>query len=105
MKRPNKFGAKAIEIDGHRFPSRKEGRRYCVLKQLERAGLISNLRLQVPYKLVVNGVLVSEYVADFVYDNAEAKDIVEDVKGHRTREYLMKRKLMKACHGITILET
>jgi hypothetical protein len=92
-----------VEIDGIRFASKKEGRRYLQLKQLERAKEISHLRLQVPYVLEIDGVRICKYVADFVYkENGET--IVEDVKGRRTREYLLKRRLMLALKKITIRE-
>jgi hypothetical protein len=52
----------------------------------------------------VNGVLVCTYVGDFDYwENGEY--IVEDVKGFLTPVFKLKRKLVKALHGITIRET
>jgi hypothetical protein len=100
MKRKHKYGAQSVEIDGHRFPSKKEAKRYLELKILEKAGRISELRLQVRYKLVIDTV----YVADFVY-REKGEEIVEDVKGHKTRVYLQKKRLMKKQHGIEIKET
>ncbi len=94
------------EVDGIRFPSRREARRYGELKLLLRGGAISDLQLQVKYPLPVNGHLVGHYVADFVYkDESTKRTIVEDVKGVRTSVYVLKSKLMKAIYGITILET
>ncbi len=90
-------------VDGIKFASQKEARRYGVLKLLERAGKVHGLRLQVSYALCVNEVLVARYVADFVYTEA-GRVVVEDVKGFRTPVYKLKRKLMWACHGIEIKE-
>lgn len=100
----NKYGAKRTEVDGFVFDSKKEARRYSELKILEQTGQISNLRLQVPYPLKVNASLITTYIADFVYTEA-GEEVVEDVKGKRTREYVIKKKLMLAVHRIAILET
>lgn len=78
--------------------------RWVELLAQQRAGKIDELARQVRYRLDVNGQLIAHYVADFVYVRGGER-ITEDVKGYRTREYLLKRKLMKAVHGITILET
>lgn len=81
-------------------------KRYCELKLLLKAGKIANLRLQVPYKLEVNGQLVCRYVADFVYEEcpmtSEYKTVVEDTKGFLTSEFKLKRKLFKAIYGMDI---
>ena len=100
--RTHKFAAKKTMVDGIVFLSKKEARRYSELKLLEQAGKINDLRLQVPYKIIIE----TRYVADFVYvDCFDGAEIVEDVKGYKTREYLRKKKLMKAQHGITIRES
>ena len=44
------------------------------------------------------------YIADFVYKDAEGRLVVEDTKGVRTPDYIIKRKLMLAVHGIQIQE-
>jgi len=111
MKR-NKFNAKKTEIDGIVFHSRKESVRYSQLKLYEKGGLISDLRLQVPYelipKLVINGKTerAIKYVADFVYyDTVNKVEICEDSKGFKTDVYKLKYRLMKLIHGIDIKET
>jgi hypothetical protein len=76
---------------------------YTLLTQ-EEAGAIQELRCQVRYRLLVNGVFVCTYIADFVYREG-GEEVVEDVKGVRTEAYALKYKLMKACLGITIRET
>lgn len=100
----SKYHNRKTEHEGIVFPSRKEANRYIELKLLEHAGKIRGLERQVKFPLIVNGVKVCTYVADFVYQQG-TKAIVEDAKGYRTREYNLKRKLMKACHGVEILET
>jgi hypothetical protein len=99
-----KYRSVPTVVDGKKFPSKKEARRYGELKLLVRAGKISGLRCQVAFNLVVNEIHVCKYVADFVYFEDE-KRIVEDTKGFLTKEYKLKKKLMKACHGIEIRET
>ena len=100
-----KYRNKKKTIGEITFDSKAEALRYVALKRMEMAKLISQLRCQVPYVLVVNGVLICKYIADFVYLDEAGRRVVEDVKGVRTRDYILKAKLMKACHGITILET
>lgn len=106
MRKSSKYRAKPTVIDGIRFASRREAKRYCQLRLLSQAGAIASLTLQPRYPLTVNGVLVCTYVADFRYwDARESREVVEDAKGFRTREYLIKRKLVQAVYGIQILET
>lgn len=117
----SKYGANKATVDGITFDSMKEARRYSQLKLLERAGEISDLQLQVKFELIptqfeeveVNGKIRHGkcversicYYADFVYtDNSTGETVVEDAKGMRTPEYVMKRKLMLYIHGIQIKE-
>lgn len=105
MKR-NKYGAIRTTVDGHNFHSKREAMRYGELKLLERAGRIRTLKLQPRFSLIVEGVLICTYVADFQYDEAPLWDlVVEDVKGVRTSTYKIKRALLLATQGIKILET
>jgi hypothetical protein len=93
-------------IEGKRFASLKEGRRYSELLLLVKAGEIRDLQLQVKYSLDVNGVHITNYYADFVYIDCRFETtVVEDAKGKRIQPYPIKAKLMLACHGIEILET
>ena len=95
----HKYRAQPTTVDGIRFASKKEARRYTELRLLERAGRITNLRRQVRFKLVQTVV----YVADFTYEES-GENIVEDVKGFKTPTYKQKRRLMQDQHGITIRE-
>jgi hypothetical protein len=103
----SKYGnRKVTDASGAVHDSGKEFRRWQVLELRERAGEIRSLRRQVPYALVVNGVLVCQYIADAVYVEGEAT-IVEDTKSDITRKkdsYRIKLKLMQAIHGIQIRE-
>ena len=123
----NKYGnRKTTTSDGITHDSQKEATRWCELKLLERAGKIKDLQRQVEYELVPNqyetivrfskdgkrlkdGVKLIErrvvYVADFVYtDLSTGQTVVEDTKGVRTKEYIIKRKLCLYIHGIRIKE-
>ena len=99
-----KYRNKKTQIGGRMFDSKLEAARYCELKRLQEGGIISGLQCQVPYKLEVNGNLVCTYRADFVYLDIDKRRVVEDAKGVRTKEYILKRKLMKAILGIEIQE-
>jgi len=98
----SKYGNVKTKVDDILFDSKKEANRYCQLKLLARAGTISELELQPRFDLVVNGFKICTYIADFRYikDN---KIIIEDVKGVQTQEFKLKKKLMKAVHGIDVL--
>lgn len=84
--------------------SRREYRRLLVLLAEQKAGSIQWLRTQVRFKLVVNGLLICRYVADFVYIR-DGRQVVEDSKGARTDVYKLKKALLKAIYNIDILET
>lgn len=102
----SKYGARKTEVDGILFDSVAEADRYSQLKLLEYNGDIKDLVLQPAYPLIVNELKIGVYKADFVYRDCKTNQVVvEDCKGFRTREFIMKRKLMQALYGITILET
>lgn len=104
-KKRHKYGAEPVEIDGHKFPSKKEAGRYLILRRDKALGLIKKLRLQVRYELNEGGTHSLVYVADFVYIDVNSKiEIVEDAKGYRTREYKKKKQLMLQIHKIKIKE-
>ena len=107
----SKYKAKKTVVDGIEFDSRKEARRWSELRLLESAGEIADLRRQVKFVLIPKQLdergKVAErecaYVADFVYRENGAT-VVEDTKGVRTKDYIIKRKLMRYVHGIAISE-
>lgn len=113
----SKFKNKRCEVDGILFASKRERERYLALKLRERAGEVRNLRTQVEYRLEVRGALICKYRADFVYEERQHDPrkpptertfwvaVVEDVKGFKTPVYRLKKKLMRACHGIELRET
>ncbi len=100
----NKYHNKRTQVDNLMFASKKEAQRYRELALLQRAGKITDLCMQVPYPLVVNGQLVCRYVADFTYTDREGRQHVEDAKGVVTQVYRLKRKLMKAVYDVVIEE-
>lgn len=127
MRSSNKYrNVKVRAIDGTVFDSHKEARRWQELLLLQKAGEITELRRQVEYELIPaqyetyerygkdgkrlkDGVRLLErkvtYVADFVYTITETgENIVEDAKGVRTKDYIIKRKLMLAVHSIRVKE-
>jgi len=100
-----KYHNKKTVVDGITFDSKKEADRYVELSIMQKAGTIQGLKTQVPFELIPKqkGERACKYVADFTYtENGE--QVVEDVKGKRTPEYVMKRKLMLERHGIRIRE-
>lgn len=119
--RKNKYRNQKNEVDGIVFDSKKEAKRFQELRLLEKAGAIQNLKTQVEFELipaqrgpdtigkrggVKKGKLIERkcsYRADFVYQE-NGKTVVEDTKGMRTKDYIIKRKLLLYVHGIRIKE-
>ncbi|MBR5584597.1 MAG: DUF1064 domain-containing protein [Lachnospiraceae bacterium] len=122
----SKYHSKKVVIDGITFDSRKEGRRYRELLLLQQAGAITDLQRQVKFVLIPAQYETYErygkkgrrlkdgkrciergvdYYADFVYfDKTLNKTVVEDAKGVRTDDYIIKRKLLLWIHKIRIEE-
>lgn len=104
---PSKYRAVPTVVDGIRFASKKEAAHYGTLKILERAGKITELRIQPKWELVIFGQKICTYIADFYYlesVNGKLFGRIEDVKGIKTPVYRLKKKLMKAIHNIEITE-
>ncbi|OZI39018.1 hypothetical protein CEG14_05640 [Bordetella genomosp. 1] len=105
-----KYSNKKTVVDGRTFDSKREAARYLQLRAMERAGAISSLVLQPSFELIprqrkADGKIERPvvYIADFAYQEAGER-VIEDVKGMRTRDYIIKRKLMLERHGITVRE-
>lgn len=112
-KKPHKYRAQPMVVDGIAFPSKREAARYAELKRLEKAGEIEGLELQPRYRLDVPGIVsvdhrctIGSYVADFRYFDHRQGGIVvvEDVKGFKTPLYRWKKKHVEAQYGIQIRE-
>lgn len=128
MKYSKYYNVKTKTTDGQVFDSMKEARRWEQLLMLQKAGKINHLQRQVPFELLPNqyetieryskrgdrlkdGTKLVErkidYVADFTYFDADTGVLtVEDTKSKatRTKDYIIKRKLMYAIHGIKVKE-
>ena len=123
----SKYHNKKVTVDNIEFDSVKEAKHYKKLKDMEQAGKIKDLRLQVKYELIPKQVEVKEryskktgkrikddvktlelpvyYIADFVYTDVEKNEVVVvDTKGFRTPDYIIKRKLLLYRYGIKINE-
>ena len=120
----SKYHSKKIEVNGIVYDSKKEYKRHCELLLLEKAAAITDLQRQVKFVLIPAQYETFErygkkgqrlkdgsrclekecaYIADFVYLE-NGKKVVEDVKGFKTPDYKIKRKLMLWVHGIKIKE-
>lgn len=120
VKKRSKYGNRKVVRDGIKFDSEREAARFTELKVLQAMGRIRDLRLQANFTLV-EGYMTIEgerikpmvYRADFTYERAAEPDCngtvhwlreVEDAKGAKTKDYLLKKKLMQDKYGITIRE-
>ena len=115
MEAVNKYRNQPTTVDGIRFASKAEARRYGELRLLEKAGEITELQLQPVYPLSIHEVpsgnqrVIGKYVADFKYREAQCGDeferwvtVVEDVKGTETALFKWKRKHFEAEYGIKL---
>ena len=119
-----KYRSSKVETPEGRFDSQREYMRWCVLKQLQEDGVITDLELQKKFVLIPaqrepdsrgkrgglkKGKVIERecsYIADFAYYDKKAdKYVVEDAKGIRTKDYIIKRKLMLWVHNVRIYET
>ena len=99
----HKYNAKPTVVDGIRFHSRKEARRYQELKLLEKAGEISHLTLQPEFCLHApdQDKPIGRYIADFEYLE-RGETVIEDVKGMDTAFGKWKRKHLKMQYGFDV---
>ncbi len=102
----NKYGAKKIEIDGHVFPSKRESEYYLLYRDMLQRGEIIKLELQPKFTLIphfVNwagkSVRPCHYTADFLLTYPDGRKKVVEVKGFRTRDYMLRRKLFEWQYG------
>ena len=102
MKKQSKYKNVKTVVDGIKFDSKLEAKRYGSLKLLKAAGEIESFELQKRYPLVVNGVKICTYVCDFVVNYPNGARVIEDTKGVLTPDFKLKMKLMKAIYNIDI---
>jgi hypothetical protein len=109
LRKNPKYGSTATG----KHASKREARRSAELQAMQKAGLISDLQEQVKYVLIPSqrgsdGKVIERpvtYTADFVYLDADGNQVVEDTKGFKTQQYIVRRKLMLWVHGIRVVET
>jgi Protein of unknown function (DUF1064) len=110
--RARKYGNTKVQTsNGQKFDSKRELKRFNELTHLQAAGHITDLKTQVRFELVPKQEKPGggcerpvHYVADFVYFTKGGEQVVEDTKGFRTPDYVIKRKLMLSVHKIQIQE-
>lgn len=103
-KKPNKYGAKKTIVDGITFDSKREAAYYGELKIREKLGEVSAVELQRPFKLLgPKGELLCTYKCDFAFwDHIVDRFRVIDVKGIETRDFKIKKRMMRAMNGIEV---
>lgn len=100
MRLKHKFGAIRTEIDGIKFDSKKESKRYQELLWLQKTGEVLFFLRQVPFHLPGN----VKYLCDFVVFWKNGDITFEDVKGMKTPMYSLKKKQVEALYPIEIKE-
>ena len=98
----NKYGAKATTIDGHTFPSKREAEYYLLYKSMKQRGEIIDFKLQPRFTLIPpytnwagKKIRPCHYTADFLLYYPGGRQVVVEVKGYRTRDYMLRRKLFE----------
>lgn len=109
MRRRGKYNVSAKKdrtYNGITFDSRREMKRYMELELLEKAGVIEHLQCQITYEVIpkYGKERAAHYIADFVYTDENGHTVIEDAKGVKTPEYVLKRKLMNWLHKIQVRE-
>lgn len=106
-----KYNNTPVQIGAEKYRSKREAARHQELLLLQRAGKITGLAREVPFALVPSqrrsdGVAERpcSYICDFLYTTDDGRIVVEDAKGVRTKDYIIKRKLMLMVHGISVAE-
>ena len=106
-----KYRNEKVEEGDKKFDSKAEHKRWQYLDALEKAGEITDLRMQVPFELIPAQVAPdgrkirpTSYIADFIYTANDGSLVCEDVKGYATPEWRIKRKLMLQVHGVWVRE-
>lgn len=100
----SKYGARKTWADGILFSSKGEARRYGLLRDWQAMGFISDLELQPEYPLIVAGITIGKYIADFRYYKADGELVVEDFKGMPTPVYRLKKRIVEAFYGFKVTE-
>lgn len=103
-KKRSKYGNRKVKIDGMKFDSQHEADIYFgTLLPSWKCGAYKLLARQVPFDLP-GGI---RYIADFVTVSVDGHVSVIDAKSEATKKnrvYINKKKQMKACWGIEIME-
>lgn len=97
----SKYGNKSIVIDNIRFQSKWEGRVYCELKLMVKAGVVAKFEMQVPFLL---GNSNRKYLLDFKVYFTDGRIEYWDAKGFRTAVYKLKKAIVEKQYGIEIIE-
>lgn len=98
VKRPSKYHAKKTEFNGNRYDSKFEAKVAADLEYQKQCGQIKEVRRQVDFPLVVNGLKITTYRADFVVITNENKTRIVEAKGMQLPVFRMKWKLLEALH-------
>jgi len=100
-KRRSKFGNVPVTLHGHRFASQAEGRYYLRLREREARGEIRELVCQPKYPMVIGGICIGHYIADFEYYQ-KGERVVVDVKGISTPVFRLKKRIIEALYDFKI---
>jgi hypothetical protein len=108
MIKRNKYGNHKVEIDGHKFDSKLEARYYNELKLLKQAGEIKGFSLQPKFELQPNykrgnkTIRKITYSADFKVEHIDGEIEIIDIKGHITKEFALKRKMLEYKYNLSL---
>jgi hypothetical protein len=104
----SKYGNLKTEYNGVIFHSKKEAAYAQQLDFLKKVKGVNDrvvdYDMQVPFQVVLNGIKICKYLADFKVRYADGRTEIVDVKGVKTQTYRLKKRLVEAQYGIKIIE-
>ena len=102
----NKYRNKKQFYKGIKFDSKKELQRYLILEEMQMKKLIYDLEIHPVFPLLVNGIKIGRYTADFKYKNQDGEVVIEDVKSKitKTRDYMLRKKILATYNPPIIIQ-
>lgn len=98
FQKKTKYNSKRVNVDGMTFDSKLEAKYYGTLKLLKKSGELIFFLRQVPFDLPGN----VKYRVDFVEFWKDGTIKFVDVKGYKTKDFIMKKKMVEDLYPITI---
>ncbi len=108
MSLPSKYHNRKTVYKDRTFDSKREADYAARLDILKRAKdpkeRVEKIEYQIRIPIIINGVKICSYIADFKVTYGDGRTETQDVKGFKTPVYKLKKKMVKAVYDIDIVE-